>query len=268
MQILLSSDYDSEVLIEDDISPVAIYQELTDRILEIEVSIEDVSEWLATDQSSLKVSESFGETISIIKEGFDTFPMDFALCDSVHNAVDLFNQVVDYPDEMQAIDMDIGDYPYKDNSRMDPYERLRRWVESHPVQWYKMTYDQIAKELNIVPSTVWKHLCECAMSAKYIKSLEEYKQKREGARKQAKRRRNPTIVKIHDWVRRNYNQWQSMTFEEISEQTQTSLSAVYDNLPKVLLAEGFISDMSEYKRTRRECRGWKNKPVCYIIDII
>ena len=72
MQILLTSEYDSEVLLEDDISPTKILRELQDRILEIEVSQQEVENWLDTEtEKSLRVADDYGESYFIIK--VDTF---------------------------------------------------------------------------------------------------------------------------------------------------------------------------------------------------
>lgn len=280
MRILLTSEYDREVLLEDDITPETIHQELSDRILEIEVSLQDISDWLDTDQSSLKVSESFGETISIIKADTDTFPTMFVDCEGIYDTDDLYNQVVDYSPHTPEIDMDIGEYPYDEfNTASDydnDYEKLRRWVESHPIQWHKLTFKAIASKTKVSSNFVYRHLCKCAISAKYVATKAEYKRKRKQSRgykkeKKVRERRNPTVTKIHAWLRQNYNRWQSMTFDEISQETETSRSAVYTNLPKLLLAEGFISNLSEYDRTRKLNRGYKgkeNQEANYIIDII
>ena len=276
MQILLTSEYDSEVLLEDDISPVAIHQELTDRAIEIEVSVDEVSEWLATHQQSLVVAEDYGETISIVKQDFDIFPTMFVDYEGIYDTDDLYNQVVEYPDEVPEIDMDIGVNPYDTPDAPDNYgkslEKLRRWVESHPMQWHKLTYDEIATQLKMSRWTVQQHLPECVISAKYVKSVEAYKQQRKASRgyNQVKPNPSPTLTKIHEWLRRNYNRWQSKTFEEISEESHTSKTSVQRNLPKLLLAEGFISDMSEYKRKRKACRSCKGKmdAPLQLVDVI
>ena len=269
MRILLTSEYDSEVLLENDISPVAIHHELIDRAVEIEVSIEDIAEWLSTHQQSLVVAEDYGDIISIVKHDFDTFPTMFVEYDSLYNTDDLFNQVVEYPSEVEAIEMDIGAYPYE---HKDVRERLRRWVESHPIQWYRLPLSEISEQLKMSSRFVWKHLPECAISAKYVDTIEEYKQKRQSRSKvmpQSYSKRS--LEKLQDWLRRNYHLWQSKTFVEICEETDLSRSTVFIHLPKLLLAEGFISDMSDYKRKRKECRGKKgkvNQPAQYLIDVV
>ena len=275
MQILLVSEYDSEVLLEDDISPVAIHNELTDRAIEIEVSVDEVCEWLSTQQQSLVVAEDYGDTISIVKQGFDTFPTMFVDYDSIYDTDDLYNQVVECPDEMPEIDMDIGANPYdppKAPNNRNCYEKLRRWVESHPIQWHKLTYAEIAAQVKMSIGPVQKHLSACVISAKYVKSVDEFKQKRRASRgyKQVKSKPNPSIAKIYEWLRQNYNRWQSMTFEEISNESGISNGAVQNNLAKLLLAEGFISDMSEYKQIRKECRGYKGKmnAPMQLVDVI
>lgn len=274
MQILLTSEYDSEVLLEDDISPTAIHQELTDRILEIEVSINEVAEWLDTEQSTLKVSEAFGETISIVKQDFDILPQVFVECDSIYDANDLFNQVVDGISEMPEIDMDIGDYLYDDfDANSNAYEKLRRWVESHPIQWHKLTLAEIADASKVNTAFVHANLATCVISAKYVNTEDEYKQKRKQSRKGMRKsgaKRSQSLAKLQEWLRQNYNRWQSVTFEEISDESDISIGAVYNNLGKLLLAEGFISNMSEYQRKRKACRGYKgrlNAPM-QLIDVI
>ena len=274
MQILLTSEYDSEVLLEDDISPTAVHQELTDRILEIEVSINEVAEWLDTEQSTLKVSQAFGETISIVKQGFDRLPQVFVECDSIYDANDLFNQVVEGIGEMPEIDMDIGDYLYDDDNS-NAYEKLRRWVESHPIQWRKLTLMEIADASKVNIAFVHANLASCVISAKYVNTEDEYKQKRKQSRKsqlpeRPNKKRKQSLARLQEWLRQNYNRWQSKTFEEISEESDISIGAVNNNLGKLLLAEGFISNMSEYQRKRKACRGYKgrlNAPI-QLIDVI
>lgn len=283
MQILLTSEYDSEVLLEDDISPAAIHNELTDRAIEIEVSIDEVCEWLATYQQSLVVAEDYGDTISIVKQDFDVLPQVFIECDSIYDTDDLYNQVVLYPDEVSEIDMDIGDYPYDNfETHADKYgtsyERLRRWVESHPIQWRKLTLAEIADASKVNIGTVHAKLCECVISAKYVDTEQAFKQKRKQSRKLLRsqsdkpdKRRKQSLAKLQDWLRQNYTRWQSKTLQEIGDESGVSFATVDNNLAKLLFAEGFISNMSEYKQLRKDCRGYKgqvNRPPQYIVDII
>lgn len=277
MRILLTSEYDREILLEDDISPTAIYNELVDRAVEIEVSIDEVCEWLETEQQSLQVAQDFGDTIKIVKDDCDTHPTLFVDTEGIYNTNDLYNQVVESVPETPALDTDIGKYPYETPSRLDPYERLRRWVESHPMQWHRLTYAEIASETHLSVTSVYHNLCECVISAKYVSDENEYKQKRKqsrtGQRKKTRHKSN-LIPKIHEWLIHNYNRWQSMTFDEISKESDTSFSTVYNNLPKLLLAEGFVSSLYDYEKKRKDNRGYKgkksksNQPVNYFIEVI
>ena len=63
-----------------------------------------------------------------------------------------------------------------------------------------------------------------------------------------------------------------MTYIEISTQAGTSHSAVYKHLPNILLAQGFVSDLFEYQRTRKASKQKrkkvKNREVNYLIEVV
>lgn len=280
MTIYISTERFYEVLVEHTaITPECIYQELVDRAVEIEVSLDDIQSWLDTEQVSLVVADDFGDIISLKKSDTDisTTPY-FEACDAVE-CNDRLTQVMNFVHETPEIDMDIGHYPYdvrSHPSEEEALERLRRWVESHPVQWHKMTLDDIAKEVNLGVSTIFKHLPECVISAKYVDTVVAYKQKRRQSRsyKKGSKKVSPSITKIHEWLKANYKKWQSKTFTEISQETETSVTAVYKNLPKLLLAEGFVSSLYDYENKRKQNRGYKGKrcksdeTINYFIEVI
>ena len=176
MRILISSEHDREVLIEEDITPTLILQELEDRILEIEVSETDIDNWLSSEQVSLKVSESFGETIQIYKAASDTIGCPSYEDDAFIDLDDRLFHMLESAGEVPEIDMDFPNVCTDDD--MQKYERLRRWTESYPMRWHRLTYQAIADEVGVTLSFVYRHLSECVISAKYCETESEYTQKR------------------------------------------------------------------------------------------
>ncbi|MDE2674712.1 MAG: hypothetical protein OXH65_06345 [Paracoccaceae bacterium] len=271
MRILISSEYDYEVLVEDDITATLIHQELEDRILEIEVSISDIDEWLVSDDTTLQVSESFGEVICLRKDNEDDYPLVFGDYDVLCSLDDTLCGVIDNSPEVETIDLDFIN-PYED--KVDKFERLRRWVESHPLLWQRFSYQKIADELKLSQGFVRFHLCDCVISAKYCETEAEFNQKRADSptEKRVKTQPSPTIAKISEWLNANPHRWQYVTYKEIGEESETSFDAVSKNLPKVAFAEGFVSDLLAYQKTRdeskRKRKADKSEAPRYIIEIL
>lgn len=270
MRILISSEYDNEVLIEDDITAALIHQELEDRILEIDVDISDIDDWLVSDYQTLQVSESFGEVISIRKDGEDDVPLVFGDYDVLSDLDDTVLSVIDNVPEVETIDFDFIN-PYDEG--VGKFERLRRRVESYPMRWRKLPYHEIADEINVSFSFVYTHLSDCVISAKYCETEAEFKQKRAESRiKHQETHTRPTIAKISDWLHDNPHRWQYLTYESISEEADTSLTAVYKNLPNIAFAQGFVSDLLEYQKTRKESKRKRKKGKSpqprYIIEVL
>ena len=274
MRILLTSEYDNEVLLEDDISPTAIHHELIDRAVEIEVSIEDIAEWLSTQQQSLVVAEDYGDIISIVKQGFDAFPTMFVEYDSFYDTDDLLNQVVECPDEVEAIEMDIGENPYHIEKQRDAYDVLRRWVESNPMAWKRLTLCKIATECNLTRAEVREHLLRCVAGAKYISSIEEFHFERSQANRKCNNNPTvkPTLPMLSEWLNNpdNIGRWQSLTLVEIAEETEVSTLSIRKHLPRLLYAEGYISSVFEFKqiRQREQLKNTPNSSLNFLIDLV
>ena len=271
MRILISSEHDREVLIEEDITSTVILQELEDRVLEIEVSETEIDNWLSSEQVSLKVSESFGETIQIHKGVSDTTRSQSDDDDTFIDLDDRLFHVMTNAGDVPEIDMDIPNVCLDDDTQK--YERLRRWTESHPMRWHKLKYEDIASEIGLTLSFVYRHLSECVISAKYCETESEFKQKRaETSHRKIDKKSSTSLRKISDWLNNNEGRWQDMTYIEISTESETSLTAVYKNLPKILLAQGFVSDLFEYQRTRKASKQKrkkvKNREVSYLVEVV
>lgn len=269
MRILISSEHDVEVLLEEDISPTLILQELEDRILEIEVSETEIDNWLRSEHPTLKVSEAYGEVIRIHKDNVDMFSVDFENDDILSYPDDALLNVIENVPEVPEIDMD---FPNAYEVEANKHERLRRWVESHPMQWHKLTYQEIASEIRTSVSFVCEHLGDCVISAKYCDTHEQYKQKRAASRgyPKAVSKPSPTLAKIADWLLHNPHRWQSLTYVEISKETGASPYAVYKNLPKIAIAQGFVCDLFAYQQTRKANKRKKdtNRAVTYIVEVL
>ena len=280
MHILLTSEYDSEILLEDDISAPKILRELQDRIVEIEVSQQEVEEWLGTEtEKSLLVADDYGEGYSLVK--VDTFsPESTTVYDyGVIRDIDVFMQdSVETFLDVSELDVDVlrvksDDLDANDTSE---YKSVKRWVESHPLQWYRLSFVEIANELHLTVYYVKKHLADAAISAKYVDTVEEYQQKRkkgerERLKTQGKSMREQSVQKISQWIANvdNYGKWELLSLVQIGVETNTSLPSVKKYLPQLLHAEGYISSASDFYLIReRDKQNPDDTSINYFIEVV